>query len=85
MRDQRSYEERAPSKAKALAFILAEHAAGRGIPDNKALASHMRWRHETSAENCKLGLVYDGYLGFERKFVKNRIVRTFWLINKADQ
>jgi len=38
-------ETLSPQRAKALAFIKAECASGRGFPTRREIANHMGWRH----------------------------------------
>lgn len=79
MIDDLPYEQRAPQKAKALAFITAALSAGKNFPTNEQIAAHMGWKNPSSAEDCKISLAADGKLMSERKYVRSRVVRRFWL------
>lgn len=79
-----SYEDRCPSRAKALDFINPQLANGQGWPTSAELAAHMGWKNPSSADECFDALACDGKIGMERKYVKSRLVRRFWLIETVE-
>lgn len=51
-----------PQRARALAYIKSEVAAGRPFPTHTQITKHMCWRKEGSASHCLEGLRHDGHV-----------------------
>lgn len=51
-----------PQRAKVLAFIQAELAAGLPFPSSASISAHMSWKHAGSVSHALEGLRIDGWL-----------------------
>jgi len=68
--DQRPIRQPSPQRARVLAFIKAEIAAGRPFPSTRAIADHIGWARTESAANVLAALAVDGLLRRRRHGLK---------------
>lgn len=72
-REPAPMKEPPPQRARVLAFIRAEIAAGRAFPTAQAIAAHMGWKTAAGSYHVVMGLaVEDGQL------VRYRDERRVW-------
>lgn len=61
-KDQRERVDPPPQRARVLAFIKSEIAAGREFPSDQSIAAHMGWKHGRSAYVVLCHLIGDGHI-----------------------
>lgn len=51
-----------PARAKILAFIVSEMAAGRPFPTDRQISDYMGWAHPSAVRDCLAALMCAGML-----------------------